>query len=1042
MTIKSILVLGSGPIKIGQAAEFDYAGSQACKALHEEGYRVILLNSNPATIQTDTAMADIVYIKPLTAKTVEAIVKEHHPKGVIATLGGQTALNLCVECEEKGIWREFGVKVLGTPTSAIKTAEGRESFKELMKKIGQPVPASVSASSVDEALEFACSNRYPLIIRPDYTLGGTGGGVAKNEEELKIKAKEGLEASPVHKILVEEYLSGWREFEFEVMRDSAGNALCVCGMENVDPMGIHTGDSIVVSPIVTLSDFQRNRLRSAALAIVEALDVRGACNVQFALSPDGDSYYVIEVNPRASRSSALASKATGYPIARIAAKIAVGKGLAELPNPITGKGNALSEPKLDYIVVKHPRWPFEKFPTANIQLGTQMKSTGEVMAIGSSFMHALLKAFRSLDAPSPLTDKCFKKATKDELWQHCTLPTHRRMGAILELLRRGKKAEEISGATAIHPYFIKQLQQIISIEKRLKTGLTRDVLAEAKGAGFSDEDIACICEKPTGEIAGLRQGYNIEIKHRKVGGEASLSGYFYGVYEDDVPPVASPAKARSIIVLGSGPIRIAQGVEFDYCCVKAVESLRRRGFRAVMANNNPETVSTDHDISDALYFEPLHVEDVRAILKRERAEGFFCSFGGQTSLKLGLSLAEEGYNMFGTGASAIVEAEDRGRFCDILHKLDIPYPPGEAARDLKEAVDIAEGLGFPVMIRPSFVIGGVDMQVVYEMDDFRRLASLAFSHAPGVALLIDRFLQGKEFEADAVCDGKDVLIPGIFEHLDPAGVHSGDSIALFPDFSLLPQEKGEVLHIVSALSEALSVKGLFNVQFVRHDGKLFVIEANPRASRTVPIASKLTEIPMVDLAVGVALGESLKDAGYGLGILDYKGPLGVKVPVFSTEKLPGADSRLGPQMQSTGESLGVGETFAEALREALQGAGWKIPEKGNILFSVRDDQKSLLAPVASIFYNLGWEIYATPGTAAALKKWGLPSREVPKGAELISAIRSNMFDVIVNIPSLRANTLKDGYAMRRAAIESQVLCLHTLEAAQAVGSSLTSRNHT
>ena len=1042
MSSESILVLGSGPIKIGQAAEFDYAGSQACKALHEEGYRVILLNSNPATIQTDTAMADIVYIKPLTAEAVEAIVEEHHPKGVIATLGGQTALNLCVECEEKGIWKKAGVRILGTPISAIKAAEGRESFRNLMKSIGQPVPESVAVSSTEEALEFSRSQRFPLIVRPDFTLGGTGGGIAWNEEELKERIQEGLQASPVHRVLVENYLLGWREIELEVIRDARGDCLCVCGMENVDPMGIHTGDSIVVSPVLTLTKEEWNLLRTAGLAIVKALDVRGACNVQFALSPQGNSYYVIEVNPRASRSSALASKATGYPIARIAAKIALSKSLAELPNPITGKGSALSEPEVDYIVVKHPRWPFEKFPTANIQLGTQMKSTGEVMAIGSSFMHALLKAFRSLDEPSPLTDKCFKKATKHELWQHCTLPTHRRMGAILELLRRGEAIDDISDATAIHPYFIKQLQQIVSIEKGLKTGLTRDVLTEAKRAGFSDEDIAIICEMSAEEVSGLRQGYNIEIKHKKVGGEGSRFGYFYGVYEDDSPLVAPCDDARSIIVLGSGPIRIAQGVEFDYCCVKAVESLRHRGFRAVMANNNPETVSTDHDISDALYFEPLHVEDVKAILKRERAEGFFCSFGGQTSLKLGLALAGEGFSMLGTNASAIVEAEDRGRFCDILHKLDIPYPPGEAARNLKEAVDIAERLGFPVMIRPSFVIGGVDMQVVYEMEDFKKLASLAFSHAPGVALLIDRFLPGKEFEVDAICDGKDVLIPGIFEHLDPAGVHSGDSIALFPDFSLSPREKGEVLHIVSALSDALNVKGLFNVQFVRHDDKLYVIEANPRASRTVPIVSKLTEIPMVDLAVGVALGESLKGAGYGLGIMDYKGPMGVKVPVFSTEKLPGADSRLGPQMQSTGESLGVGETFAEALREALQGAGWNIPEKGNILFSVRDDQKSLLAPVASIFYNLGWKIYATPGTAAALKKWGLPSEEVLKGAELISAIRSNMFDVFVNIPSLQTDTLKDGYAMRRAAIECRVLCLHTLEAAQAVGSSLTGRNHT
>jgi len=1040
MSVKSVLVLGSGPIKIGQAAEFDYSGSQACKALREEGCRVILLNSNPATIQTDVTMADVVYIKPMNAETISSIVKEHHPEGVIATLGGQAALNLCVECEEKGIWRDAGVEILGTPVEAIRAAEGREPFRDLMRKIGQPVPFSAPVTCVEEALEFARSCSYPLIIRPDFTLGGTGGGVAQNETELKKRVEEGLDASPVHKVLVEEYLLGWREFELEVVRDGAGNAICVCGMENVDPMGIHTGDSVVVSPILTLFDRQWQRLRSAAFAIVEALDVRGACNVQFAHSPDGEAYYVIEVNPRASRSSALASKATGYPIARMAAKIALGKRLTELPNPTTGVGSAMSEPSLDYVVVKLPRWSFEKFPGADVRLGTRMKSTGEVMAIGLTFPQALLKAFRSLDAPSPLTDRYFKEAASEELWKECSLPTHRRMGAMLELLRRGAACEELSRATAIHPYFIGELKEIVSAEEQLKEGPSPDALKRAKLYGFSDEDIAGLCGTSEEVVRASRRALGLEIAHREVDGCAgevpASSGYFYGVYGAYSDPFVL-RDVPAVAVLGSGPIRIAQGVEFDYCCVKAVESLRRRGLRAVMINNNPETVSTDYDISDALYFEPLHVEDVKAALEREKAVGVFCSFGGQTSLKLGIRLAEEGACLLGTGVPAIEAAEDRSQFCELLEELSILYPEGDAVRNPEEARALAKRIGFPLIVRPSFVIGGIGMQVVYDEKELEEVTARAFAHAPTQSVLVDRFLQGREFEVDAVCDGEDVLIPGIFEHLDPAGVHSGDSIALFPDISLTPKEREEVAEIVKALSEALDARGLLNVQFVLHDDKLYVIEANPRASRTVPIASKLSGIPMVDLAVGVALGEKLESAGFGLGLIEHRGPVGVKVPVFSTDKLPGVDSRLGPQMQSTGESLGVGRTFSTALCEALSGAGWRIPKRGRILFSVRDDQKPFLSPIASAFCAMGWKLFATSGTAAALSKWGLPVEAVPKGEALVKAIHSRFYDMIVNVPGSRWSTVRDGYVMRRAAVEAAIPCFHSLEVAQAVVSALT-----
>lgn len=1038
---KKVLILGSGPIRIGQAAEFDYSGSQACRALKEEGCEVILLNSNPATIQTDVELADYVYIKPLTVETVEQILQVHSPDGVIATLGGQTGLNLCVECEERGIWQKYGTKVLGTSVTSIREAEGRQAFRELMIKTEQPIIESVYVSSIDEGVVFAEETSFPLIIRPDYTLGGTGGGVAYTMKELSERLEEGLRASPVHRVLLERYLEGWHEIEAEVIRDEAGNKICVCGMENIDPMGVHTGDSVVVSPVLTLTDDQWLRLKKAALDIVESLEVEGACNVQFALSPDGEEYAVIEVNPRASRSSALASKATGYPIARIAAKIALGKTLPEIPNPMTGNGNAMVEPDLDYIVLKLPRWPFDAFPTANMELGTKMKATGEVVAVGKTLPQALLKAFRSIDGRDQLFGDDLKELANEDLWDHVTTPTSQRIPAMFDLLRKGFSVSEIAQRSAFVPYFIEIMSHIVAMEKKLRDeGLS--ILAEAKKLGFSDRVIAALTKHSIKEIREEENRQKINMIYREIDGcatdEPAESGYYFGYY-DQAEVQHKEASERTIAVLGSGAIRIAQGVEFDYCCVKAVEALRRRGIRAVMINNNPETVSTDYDISDALYLEPLTEEDVDHILSQEGAEGILASYGGQTSLRLGQILASQGAPIIGTSFNSINMAEDRGAFAKLLRQLKIHYPEGDAVTSLEEGIALIEKLGFPLMVRPSFVIGGVAMHVATRFEDCVKILEMAFSAEPDQSVMIDRFLPGKEFEVDAVCDGKDILIPGIFEHLDPAGIHSGDSISIFPDISLNQRQRQEIVDITRKLSEALDVHGLLNIQFVLSSGTLYVIEANPRASRTVPIGSKLTGIPLVDLSVGVALGERLVNSSWGTGLYPYTGPFGVKAPVFSTEKLPGIDSRLGPQMQSTGESLGVADTVSDALFDALQGADLSIPEKGRVLFSVRDDVKDRVYPVASMLSALGWDIDATPGTATLLKRWGLPVNPIKKDDSLFEGVRNGRWQLIVNIPGLFIEPLTDGAKIRKAALDGSIVCLHSLETAAAVASAAIAR---
>ena len=1039
-TIKKVLVLGSGPIKIGQAAEFDYAGTQACRALKEEGCSVILLNSNPATIQTDNSVADHVYIRPLLPYVVESILREHRPDGVVATLGGQTGLNLCMECEKLGMWRRYKCRVLGTQPEAIERAEAREPFRKAMIEACQPIIASRGISSVAEAQEFALHTPLPLILRPDFTLGGSGNSVVRNIESFVVQTEDALAASPVGRALIERYLEGWHEIEVEVVRDNAGNALAVCGMENIDPMGVHTGDSIVVSPVLTLTDKEWQMIRTAALKIVDVLDIRGACNVQFALAPDGGEYYVIEVNPRASRSSALASKATGYPIARMAAKIALGLNLTEMANPVTGAGSALSEPALDYVAVKVPSWPFDTFPQADPSLGPRMKATGEVLALAANFAQGLVKAYRSLSRGHAIPDRKMRGWETRRLWEQVNTPTNLRLEAITELLRRNSATvEEMARRTHIRRYFIEQLNAIQLAEKYLEEdGAVNGNIVSAAKRGFSVSQIALAADISKDEVRRRLAEEDYTAGYREVDGCAgefpSGSSYYYGVsgMKDD------PYERRSggIAVIGSGAIRIAQGVEFDYCCVKAVEALRRRGIRAIMMNVNPETVSTDHDISDALYLEPLTVDDVLPVLRREEAAGVFACFGGQTSLRLGLDLAQEGIKLFGPGAEVIDAAEDRGKFSRLLTKIGVPEPKGVDVASVEEAEEVGRSLGYPLMVRPSFVIGGVAMKVVCGEEALVEVLQEAFEAVPGQKVMVDQFLVGREFECDAICDGEDVLIPGIIEHIDPSGIHSGDSIAVFPSCSLTKEQQNEVLKFVKVISKELDIHGLLNIQFVLRGGVFWIIEANPRASRTVPIVSKISKLPVIDMAVGIALGERLREMPYGTGLYPETGQWSVKVPVFSNDKLPGLDPKLGPRMMSTGESLGVADNLADAIMDGLKGAGWLPPATGRILMSIADSEKAEAMPVASQYKMLGWEVDATEGTAAYLKKWGVEANRVERG-KLVRRLRAGEWDLVLNIPGGNERHMADGAMIRKQACAAGTPCLHSLAAAWAVAAGLT-----
>lgn len=1042
--IKKVLVIGSGPIVIGQAAEFDYSGSQACRSLREEGIEVVLVNSNPATIMTDPDMADRVYIEPLTVEFLERIIARERPDGLLPTLGGQTGLNLATQLFEEGILKRYGVQLLGTPITAIRDAEDRDCFKRLMERIGEPIPESRAVNSVEEAVEFARGIGFPLIIRPAYTLGGTGGGIAFNEEDLRELVHRGLLLSLRRQVLVERCVLGWKEIEYEVMRDGNDNCIAVCNMENFDPMGVHTGDSIVVAPSQTLSHEEYQMLRTAALKIIRALGVEGGCNIQFALDPKSFRYYVIEVNPRVSRSSALASKATGYPIARVAAKIAIGLNLDEIPNKVTGKTLACFEPALDYVVVKIPRWPFDKFPTADRTIGTQMKATGEVMAIGRSFEEALLKAVRSLERGiSGLYEKGSSQWGAMELEELIRVPNDRRLFAIAEALRRRMPVEEIASLSHIDPWFIEKIKNIVEMEEALRRAgqdeeKVKELLPSCKRMGFGDAWIGEITGLGEDKIREMRRSLNLRPVYKIVdtcaGEFEAQTPYYYSTYEEE--DESKPSGRKSVVVLGSGPIRIGQGIEFDYCSVHCVWALQKAGYEAIIINNNPETVSTDFDTSDKLYFEPLTLEDVLNVVENQKPEGVIVQFGGQTPLNIARKLAERGVRILGTSFEGIDIAEDRDLFEKLLRELGIPKPAGRAVRSVEEAIAVANHIGYPLLVRPSFVLGGRAMEIVSSEEELLRYMHYAVNISPEHPVLIDKYIPGLECEVDAISDGEDVLIPGIMEHIERAGVHSGDSMAVYPPRSLSPQEKERIVAYTTEIARALKVKGLINIQFVVENGTVYVIEANPRASRTIPYISKITGIPMVALAVRAILGEKLADMGYGVGLCPESKYIAVKAPVFSSAKLTGAEIALGPEMKSTGEIMGIDKDFAKALYKALVAAGITVRGRGALIATIADADKNEALPILSALHQRGFRIYATEGTANFLKRHGIesiPVRKIGEGSpNSLDLIREGKVDLVLNTLSKDGKVERDGAKIRRAAVEHEVPCLTSLDTAKAL----------
>ncbi len=1123
-----VLIIGSGPITIGQAAEFDYAGSQACRALREEGIETVLVNSNPATIMTDPGVADVTYLEPLTVDVLERIIARERPGGLLPTLGGQTGLNLAVALAEAGVLERYGVRLLGTPLSAIQQAEDREAFKQLLVGIGEPVPESVTVHTVAEAVTFADRVGLPLVVRPAYTLGGTGGGFATTREELADRCRRGLAASPIGQVLVERSLVGWKEIEYEVMRDAGDTCISVCNMENVDPMGVHTGDSIVVAPSQTLTDKEYQMLRSAALRIIRALGIEGGCNVQFALHPeraptaDADGqvpYYVIEVNPRVSRSSALASKATGYPIARVAAKIAIGKRLHEIPNAVTRRTSAAFEPALDYVVVKIPRWPFDKFPGADRSLGTQMKATGEVMAIDRSFEAALQKALRSLEvkgqgllweAPSwvdvaeggPFLDRFLAgAATDDRLWR------------LFAALRRGASIDAVHERTKIDRWFLRKLASIVRFAEDELQGKTPTptLLRRAKRLGFADADIAALAGMLPTDVRRLRTQWGIRPVYKMVDTCAAefeaVTPYFYSTYESENE--ATPIDGAKAVILGSGPIRIGQGIEFDCCCVQAAGALRELGVAAIMINSNPETVSTDFDASDRLYFDPLDEESIAAVIENEGLTGrgveggrrglegggrgvegggrgvkgragslaanspapaadgareplmpraqlplespappsaaqhvpVFTQFGGQTALNLAERIESMGAVIAGTSADAIGLAEDRRRFHEFADALGIPQPPGGTAESLTEARRIAEDVGYPVLVRPSYVLGGRGMEIAYGPDDLERYFRSALEAGTG-RVLVDKYLRGREVEVDAVSDGRDTLVAGIMEHIERAGVHSGDSYAVYPAQNLSSEERRRVVELTLQIAAALPVKGLLNIQFIVADGRVWVLEVNPRASRTVPFLTKVTGVPLARLAVAISLGSTLADEGYARadGVWPDSELVAFKAPVFSMAKLLDVDTYLGPEMKSTGEVMGVDRTFAPALWKSLVAAGLAPASSGAVLITVADKDKEEVVPIIEGFHWLGYELVATSGTAALVRSLGIDVREVRKLSEgddeILQVVRSGRCAAVVNTPTLGKTVDRDGFLIRRAAVEARVPCLTSLDTALAVVTAL------
>ncbi len=1043
--IKKVLVIGSGPIIIGQAAEFDYAGTQACRSLKEEGIEVVLLNSNPATIMTDKDIADRVYIEPLTVEVVEQLILKEKPDSVLPTLGGQAGLNLAMELEEKGFLKEHNVRLIGTTSETIRKAEDRQEFKDTMEKIGEPVAASLVVTNVEDGIAFTNKIGYPVVLRPAYTLGGSGGGIAYDEEQLVEILSNGLRLSRVGEVLVERCIAGWKEIEYEVMRDSAGNCITVCNMENIDPVGVHTGDSIVVAPSQTLGDKEYQMLRTSALNIISELGITGGCNVQYALHPESFEYCVIEVNPRVSRSSALASKATGYPIAKVAAKIALGYTLDEIPNAITGKTYASFEPMLDYCVVKIPRLPFDKFISAKRTLTTQMKATGEVMSICNNFEGALMKAIRSLEQHvDSLMSYDFTALSREELLEDLKTVDDMRIWRIAEALRKGISYEEIHDITKIDIWFIDKLAILVEMEQALRSGeLTEDLLREAKRIEFPDTVIARLTGRKESEIKELRRQWNITASYKMVdtcaAEFAATTPYYYSVYGGE-NEADGRSDRKKVLVLGSGPIRIGQGIEFDFCSVHCTWAFAKEGYETIIINNNPETVSTDFDIADKLYFEPLTPEDVENVVNIEKPDGAVVQFGGQTAIKLTEALIKMGVKILGTSAENVDAAEDRELFDQILEECHIPRPKGHTVYTADEAIRAANELGYPVLVRPSYVLGGQGMQIAINDEDVDQYIGVINRIAQEHPILVDKYLVGKEIEVDAVCDGEDILIPGIMEHIERAGIHSGDSISVYPAQTISDTAKKTIEEYTKRLARSLHVIGMINIQFIVCGEEVYVIEVNPRSSRTVPYISKVTGIPIVPLATKVILGHKIREMGYEPGLQPEADYFAIKMPVFSFEKIRGADISLGPEMKSTGECLGIAETFNEALYKAFLGAGINLPKHKNMIMTIRDADKPEAVEIAKRFEALGYKIYATRSTAKVFKENGIHAIRTNKieqpSPNLMDLILGHKIDLVIDIPEQGVEHSRDGFVIRRNAIETGVNVLTAIDTARALVTSL------
>ena len=1038
--IKKVLVIGSGPIIIGQAAEFDYAGTQACEELKKEGLEVVLVNSNPATIMTDKNMADKIYIEPLNVDTVKKIIKVEKPDSILANLGGQTGLNIAMELAESGFLEENNVRLLGTSPEGIKKAEDRKAFKDTMEEIGEPCIASMVVNTVEDAVEFTEKIGLPVIIRPAYTLGGTGGGIAYTIEQLKEISDSGIRMSRVNQILVEKCVSGWKEIEYEVMRDSKGNCITICNMENIDPVGVHTGDSIVVAPSQTLSDKEYQMLRTSAIKIISALKIESGCNVQFALNPNSFEYAVIEVNPRVSRSSALASKATGYPIAKVASKIAIGYTLDEIKNAITGKTYACFEPVLDYIVIKIPKWPFNKFLTASRELGTQMKATGEVMAIAPSIEAGILKAIRSLEENvDTLISPKLSSLSTEELREHLRKIDDERLWVIAEALRRGMTIDQISEITTIDKFFISKIKNIIDMEKRIsESKLDLNLLKKAKEMGFTDGVISRLKNIPEEEIKNMRQDNSIIANFKMVDTCAAefdaQTPYYYSSYDEDNEADIKTDR-KKIMVLGSGPIRIGQGIEFDYCSVHCVWALKKKGYETIIVNNNPETVSTDFDIADRLYFEPLTKEDVENIVRTENPYGAIVQFGGQTAIKLTRALKDMGVKILGTQEKDMDRAEDRKLFDEALNKCGILRPVGSTVYTTDEAIEVANKLEYPVLVRPSYVLGGQGMAIAYDDSEVRSFITEINKTVQEHPILVDKYMMGKELEVDAICDGEDILIPGIMEHLERAGVHSGDSISVYPTQTISEEHQKKIIEYTEKIAKELNIIGVLNIQFIICNDEVYIIEVNPRSSRTVPYISKVTNLPVIDIATRVILGEKLKNMEYGTGIYKKSEYIGVKMPVFSFEKIKNADTSLGPEMKSTGEVLGISKDFSKALLKSFIARGIKIPTNGSVLITVRDKDKPEMLEIAKKLVGIGFNIYATGGTAKFLKENGVESTVVEKiweGADsILNLIHSGKVNFVINTPTRGKESNRDGFKIRRLSVECKIPCFTSLDTVNA-----------